>query len=69
MSRYSPSLFFGISPGSEKNIQPDLEFLVHRGDQLIGKVKVANVVDSLAIADIMGDWELFPIKKNDDVIY
>lgn len=60
---------FGISPGNEKNVQPDLEFLVHRGDQLIGKVKVANVVNSLAIADIMGDWELSPMKKNDDVIY
>jgi hypothetical protein len=43
--------------------------LVHRADKFIGKVRIAYVQKSMAIADIMTDWEQSPIQEGDYVLY
>lgn len=59
---------FGIPPKLEDNIVVDLEFLIHRNDKLIGKVRVTKIVNNYAIAEIIGDAKVFP-KKGDSVLY
>lgn len=62
-------VIFTIAPDSQETIVPELELLVHRGERLVGKVRVASVVNDLAVAEIMNDWEQAPIEMNDDIIY
>ena len=62
-------VIFGIAPESKEQINPDLELLVHRGDKLVGKVRVQKVVNDLAVAEIMNDWTQQAIKEYDNVIY
>ena len=58
-----------ISAESAKNVIPDLELLIHRGARLVGKVRVQTVVDNLAVAEIVSDWQQMPCAKGDYVIY
>ncbi len=44
-------------------------FLVHRGDKLIGKVRVSSVTPSLALAEIVNDWQMTPFKEGDRIVY
>lgn len=64
-------IVFEIAPTDLKYITPQMELLIQRSDKLVGKIKVASVVDSLAIAEILTDWEQKPltIAKGDYVIY
>ncbi|MBI2442115.1 MAG: hypothetical protein HYV35_12185 [Lentisphaerae bacterium] len=58
-----------LSPGSVKTVIPDLELLIHRADRLVGKVRVQRVTDSLAVAEILNDWQQLPCAKGDYVLY
>jgi len=62
-------LIIEIAPNSLKHVSPNLELLIHRDDLLVGKVRVDAIVDNMAIAEIMNDWEQIPPQKGDYVIY
>ena len=58
-----------LSPEITKNITPNLELLIHRSDRLVGKVRVQTMVDNLAVAEIVSDWQQMPCEKGDYVMY
>jgi hypothetical protein len=55
--------------GSDSGLVRDAQMLVHRADKLIGKVRITNVQKSMAIAEIMMDWEQSPVREGDYVLY
>ena len=58
-----------LSPEITKYIMPNLELLIHRNDRLVGKVRVQTMVDNLAVAEIVSDWQQMPCEKGDYVMY
>lgn len=58
-----------VAPENTKNITPDLELLIHRGDRLVGKARVQAVVDNLIVAELVNDWQQMPCAKGDYVMY
>jgi len=58
-----------ISSGSRKNIDPDMELLIQRADRLVGKIKIVNIIDDVAVGEIQNDWSQFPMQKGDWAIY
>jgi predicted RNase H-like nuclease (RuvC/YqgF family) len=61
--------FVVLNIGSNSGLVNNAQMLVHRADKLIGKVRITNVQKSMAIADIMMDWEQSPIREGDYVLY
>lgn len=61
--------FVVLDIGSEQGLVPNAEMLVHRKDQLIGKVRISTVEKTLAIAEILRDWTTQPINEGDYVLY
>lgn len=59
--------FVVLDIGSRDGLVPNAEMLVHRGDQLLGKVLISGVTRELAIADINSDWLQGPVKEGDFV--
>lgn len=59
--------FVVLDIGSKAGLVPNAEMLVHRGDQLVGKVLISGVTRELAIADIRSDWAQSQIKEGDFV--
>lgn len=57
--------FVVLNIGSKAGLVPYAEMLVHRGDQLIGKVLISGVTRDLAIADIRSDWLQGQIQEGD----
>lgn len=58
-----------MTPQNAKLIMPDLDLLIHRSARLVGKVRVQTVVDNLAVAEIVSDWQQMPCEKGDYVMY
>lgn len=61
--------FVVLNIGSEDGVVAAAEMLVHRADQLIGKVRISEVTDQYAIADIVTDWEKAPPREGDHVFF
>ncbi len=61
--------FVVLDIGSEQGLVANAEMLVHRKDQLIGKVRISAVEKSLAIAEILRDWTKQSINEGDYVLY
>jgi len=61
--------FVILNIGSEDTLVPTAEMLVHRGDQLVGRVRVRDVKEKLAIAEILRDWQLQPLQEGDRVLF
>lgn len=59
--------FVVLDLGSDAGLVPNAEMLVHRGDQLIGKVQISGVTRKMAIADINSDWMESAVKEGDFV--
>jgi uncharacterized phage infection (PIP) family protein YhgE len=49
--------FVILDIGSEQKLVAGAEMMVHRNDQLIGKVRVSSVQKNMAVAEIMADWQ------------
>lgn len=62
-------LIVRLAPESLKTTTPDLELLLYRVDKLIGKVRVVSIVDNLAVAEIINDWQQAVPQNNDGVLY
>jgi predicted RNase H-like nuclease (RuvC/YqgF family) len=61
--------FVVLDLGKEDGLIANTDMLVHRDDQLIGKVHVSNVKDDMAIAEIINDWEQGSIREGDNVLF
>jgi len=62
-------VILSMTPQNAKMLMPDLDLLIHRSDRLVGKVRVQTVVDNLAVAEIVNDWQQMPCEKGDYVMY
>lgn len=62
-------LIVRLTPESLKTTTPDLELMVYRMDKLVGKVRVASVVDNLAVAEIINDWQQVVPQNGDGILY
>lgn len=58
----------GFDKDNMTPIAPKLEFLVHRADQLVGKVRVESVVENMAIAEILVDWQKLAPREGDNIM-
>jgi chromosome segregation ATPase len=70
----SPDWKFAVLDiGRDNGLFPNVEMMVHRGTNLLGRVKIASVRRKVAIADIMSDYasELpdAKIQEGDRVLY
>ena len=61
--------FVILDIGSEAGLVPTAEMLVHRNDNLVGKVRISSVRKNMSIAEIMRDWEKAPIQEGDYVLF
>jgi len=63
--------FVVISLDSKAHVVPSAELLVHRDDDLVGKVRILQVKRpiNLAVADIMNEWTQSPIQEGDHVAF
>ncbi len=61
--------FVILNIGSEQGLSLNTEMLVHRDDDLIGRVRVINVKEAFAIADILPRWQLSPLQEGDHVVF
>jgi len=61
--------FVVLDVGSNKGARQRGVFKVHRGDKLIGKVRVTTVMPDSSIANIMPDWTVDEIREGDQVLY
>jgi len=62
-------LIVRLSPESMKSTTPDLELMIYRLDKLVGKVRVASVIDNLAVAEIMPEWQQTVPQNGDGILY
>jgi len=58
-----------MTPQNAKIMMPNLDLLIRRDARLVGKVRVQTVVDNLAVAEIVSDWQQMPCEKGDYVMY
>lgn len=61
--------FIVIDLGSEDELAPLTNMLVHRGDHLVGKVRSTQVENSMAVCEINRNFEQMPIETGDSVFY
>jgi len=62
-------LIVRLAPESLKSTTPNLELMVFRLDKLVGKIRVASVIDNLAVAEIMPDWQQSVPQNGDGILY
>ncbi len=61
--------FVVLDIGRDHGLSPEVEMLVHREDELIGKVRISEVEPEIAIAEIMNEWQQRPIREGDHVLF
>jgi septal ring factor EnvC (AmiA/AmiB activator) len=59
--------FVVLNIGMTDKLVPNVEMMVHRNDQLVGKVRVSSVMERCAVAEIQRGWEQLPIQEGDRV--
>lgn len=60
--------FVILDLGTNAGLQSQAELLVHRDRELVGRIRIAEVTETLAIGEIMNDWEVSPVTTGDIVI-
>lgn len=61
--------FVVVDMGSADGAQTTAELIVHRGDNMIGKVKLSAVMSHVAIAEVLTDFQKDTIKEGDHVLF
>ncbi len=61
--------FVVLNVGSAAGLRRNSQLLVHRDEELVGRVRVSSLEDNLAIAEIMRDWEQVPLERGDHVLF
>lgn len=64
-------VIFALPEDLSGEVSQDLVLMVHRKDQLVGKIKVTTVLQDkkLVIAEILNDYQKMPFEKGDGVLY
>lgn len=61
--------FVILDIGTEQGLVPNAEMLVHRKDQLIGRVRISSVEKTMSVAEVVSDWSRQPINEGDNVLF
>ncbi len=64
-----PWNFVVLNIGKDVGLVPNAEMVVHRDDELVGKVRISRVQENMAVADIISDWQQVDIQSGDQVMY
>ncbi|MDZ4197692.1 MAG: hypothetical protein U1E27_00240, partial [Kiritimatiellia bacterium] len=59
--------FVIVSLGKADKLVPAVEMIIHRGDKMVGKVRITSVMDNVSVAEIQRGWEQLPIQEGDRV--
>lgn len=64
-------VIFALPENMEGEVSTGLTLMVHREDQLVGKIKATTVLQEkkLVIAEILNDFQKMSFKKGDGVLY
>lgn len=61
--------FVIIDLGSVNGAQVLAEMIVHRGDNMIGKIQITAVRENVSIAEVLSDYQVETIKEGDHVLF
>jgi uncharacterized phage infection (PIP) family protein YhgE len=61
--------FVVLNVGYKDGAKISGEMVVHRNDQIVGKVRIVDIRERLSIANINRDWVQMPIQEGDRVVY
>lgn len=61
--------FVVLDIGTREGLVKNAYMLVHRSDRLIGKVRIMDAREHMAIADIQREWASAPLQEGDRVLY
>ena len=60
--------FVIVDLGNNVGIESQAELLVHRDRDLVGRIRITEVHDTLSIGEILSDWNIMPVTSGDVVI-
>jgi septal ring factor EnvC (AmiA/AmiB activator) len=61
--------FVVLDIGSEAGLVANAEMLIHRGEELVGKVRISTVEKNMAVAEIVNDWSVAEPREGDYVLF
>jgi hypothetical protein len=61
--------FVVIDIGSIDGAQSTAEMIIHRGDNMIGKIRISAVRDNVSIAEVLTEFQKETVKEGDDVLF
>ena len=61
--------FVVIDIGSAIGAQATAEMIVHRGDNMIGKIRISAVRENVSIAEVLPEYQKDTIKEGDHVLF
>ena len=61
--------FVVIDVGTADGAAGSAEMIVHRGDAMVGKIRLSAVRDNVSIAEVLPEFQKDSVKEGDDVLY
>ena len=61
--------FVVIDIGSNEGAVAGAEMIIHRGDTMIGKIRISMVRDNVSIAEVLPEFQKDTVKEGDNVLY
>jgi hypothetical protein len=61
--------FVVIDIGSNEGAQSTAEMIIHRGDSMVGKIRLSAIRDNVSIAEVLPDFQKDTVKEGDDVLF
>jgi len=61
--------FVVIDLGSDDGLVPNAEMLIHRKEELLGKITISGISRTMAIAELQPDWAQGKVKEGDLVVF
>lgn len=61
--------FVVIDVGAKQEARPGAEMIIHRGDTMVGKIRISAVQDTVSIAEVLSDYQMDAVREGDDVLY
>lgn len=62
-------LIVRLTPECQRLLVPKFEFMIYRVDKLVGKCRIESIVDNLAVAEIVSDWQQMIPRNGDGILY
>lgn len=61
--------FVVIDLGSDDGLVPNAEMLIHRKDELVGKITISGIARTMAIAELQPEWAQSSVREGDFVVF